>query len=356
MFGTCRQLTAGAVSARILDYGSRYARFVGFFWFGIEANQSDGSLVARNHSWYKWFCLLSRLVLAALYGYTAVNRILSFSDQNLFMLTLIHVICNLISCFIIVIMQLWCGQRVLRSVNDFLRLFRRVRALPGCHGMGFGGKHELILLIFKLICVLYEIPFMLLNPNLNFDGIFDIYMTISAALITHGCFVAFLSVGALYDQMNSYVRHELRRQLRSLGQQSGEEASRRELKSAEYRLDQCVAIYDEIQRVTNRFLKLMDLPISCLLLIVFLSMTVIMYNVMCSGFRSVLLWLLAVKKFTDFLLLTLAIHGATNSSRVIQRLSLENCYVCESKAWHMRVSKSLKRIFIFDLHLMHISS
>lgn len=345
MFEVRRQLQAGAVSARILDYGSRYARLVGFIWFGIEVNQRDGALVARNHSWYKWFCLLSRLVLTSLYVYTVVNEVLSYSDQNLLMLTLMHVICNLISCLIIMFMQFWWGQRVLRLVNDFLRLFRRVKALPGCHDMVFGGKRELILLIFKLTCVLYEIPFMLLNPNLRLAGIFDIYMTISCTLISHSCFVAFLSVGALYDQMNNYVRHELCRQLRSLGQQSEEEASRGELKSAEYRLDQCVAIYDEIQRVINRFQQLMDLPISFLLLIVFVSLTAITYNVMCSGFRSVLLWLLVVKIFVDFLLFTLTVHGASTSSRVIQRLSLENCHVCESKTWHMRVSKSLKRTF-----------
>lgn len=343
MFGSRRKLRPGAVSARILEYGSRYARFVGFIWFAIEANPRNGSLVARNRYWYKWFCLLTRIVVSFAGVLMRMDLIMRLSDQSMTTFLSLRLVCCLICCLIIMFMQFWCAQRVLRVINDFLRLFRRVKALPGCLDMSFGGKRELTLLILKLICVVYEliceIPFMFSRLDLwfNLEVLIDIYTVINASLISHTCFVGFLSIGALYDQMNRYVRHELRRQLRSLEQPHGEQAGRRELNSAAYRLDECLSIYDEIHRVSNSYQKLMDLPICLNLLTLFLSSTLISYQIMCSNFRNVGLWLLVVKVFFDVVLLTLAVHGASTSSRVIQRLSLENCYVCERDDWHMKV-------------------
>lgn len=343
MFGRPRQLRPGAVSARILDYGSRYARIVGFIWFAVEANPRNGFLVARNRYWY-WICLLIRVVVSIVGVLMRVDLVMKLSDdQHMATFLSLRMVCCLICCLIIIFMQFWCGQQVLRVINDFLRLFRRVKALPGCLDMSFGGKRELTLLILKLICVFYEliceIPFMFSRFDLRFnlEILFDIYTVINASLISHSCFVGFLSIGALYDQMNRYVRHELRRQLRTLEQPNGKQAGRREFKSAAYRLDECLSIYDEIHRVSNSYQKLMDLPICLILLIQFLSLTIISYQIMCSNFRNAGLWLLVVKVFFDVVLLTLAVHGASTSSRVIQRLSLENCYVCERDDWHMRV-------------------
>lgn len=344
MFGSLR---AGTVAAWILEYGSRYARFMGFIWFGIDANPRDGSLVARNRFGYKWFCLVTRLILSSASVLLRVSLLMELNDHSLIMFLWIRLTCCLICCIIILIMQFWCAQRILRVINDFLRLFRRVRALPGCQDMAFGGKRELTLLIFTLICLLYEILcelplfFSKFDLRFNLEILIDIYTFTNASLISHSCFVGFLSLGALYDQMNRYVRHELRRQLRSLEQPNAaaKATDRRELKSAAYRLDECLSIYDEIQRVGNSFLRLMDLPICLTLLILFLSLTLVSYQIMCSNFRIVGLWLLVVKIFFDVVLLTLAVHGASTSSRVIRRLSLENCYVCERNDWNMKVGE-----------------
>lgn len=341
-----RKVSSGAVSARILNYFRYYVRFVGFFWFRIERDprdddDDDGSLVARSLLWDKWFCFSLRLVVTTLYLYTELQRIWQINNQYMFTLTAIYTICTLICIIFLLIMQICCGQRVLNLFNDFLRLFRRIGALPGCQDMGFGGKRELTLLIFKLISLAYETPFMLFRSHEGFQVVFLIYVAINSQMITHCCFMGFLSVGALYDRMNRYVRHELRSQLRSLESQpyEGEKWVRRhQLKSAEYRLDQCVAIYDEIQRVSYSFQKLMDLPLGIVLLFLFVGVTLISYLVMFSDFMVIQLWLLLIKMFIDLVVLTMAVHGASASSRVIQRLSLENFYVCDRKTWHMRVS------------------
>lgn len=340
MLGSHRQLRAGAVSARILDYGSRYARLLGYFWFSIEVNLKNGSLEARHHLGFKWFCIVSRIVLTIWFAYLGVSRALNITDSNLAMHSWIRVICCLIgSVNVILLHSLW-SQPLLRVVNHFLRLFKRVKDLPGCRDMRFGGKRELIMLIFKLICLCCEMMIIVSRSFGNFEVLLDVYILVTPSMIIHSCFVGFLSVGVLYDRVNRYVRHELRRQLRSLRQPSVGDYNRRQIKCAEYRLEQCVAIYDEIQRLSSSFQKLIDLPLFLMLVMLFGTMTLCLYYVQCSEYGSVGLWVLVVKKFCDLLLLTLAVHGASISSRLIERLSLENYYVCEDKAWHMRVSTS----------------
>jgi len=347
MFGSRRQLSATSVSAWFLRHACSYATYLGFIWFGIQSNHNDGSLVAQNRYCYKWFCLLSRVLLTSYYCYMGIGFIYELDNSHLIILSWIRLVCCLICSFAILVLQFWYGQRVLRVVNNFLRIFRRVKALPGCHVMEFGGRREMGLLIFKMICMLYEffceIPTLFLKFEIPFNAyiLSDMYTTINGSMICHTCFVGYLSVGALYAQVNRYVRHELRRQLRGLEQSNGVPASRRELRAAGYRLDECLAIYNEIQRVSSNFQQLIELPLSLILLFVFLNMTLVSYFVMLNGFRDISMWLLALKLFMDVVLLTLAIHGAGSSSRVIRRLSLENCYVTERNDWHMRVSKKI---------------
>ncbi|KAH8417794.1 hypothetical protein KR222_005974 [Zaprionus bogoriensis] len=357
MFGNYRWPRASAVSARILDFGSRYARLMGIIWFSIEANPSNGSLVAKNRYWYKRFCLLSRLAVCCTLIHIRVIQNLFFVLHNVIFMIQIRLFFFFICSTIIVCMQFCFGQQILRVVNDFLRLFRRVRSLPGCEDMGFGGKRELSLLLVKILCVCYEIlwgmPMLFSKFDVKFsiEILCDIYTSLSESLITHSCFLGFLSVGALYDQVNRYVRHELRRQLRSLEQLNGGQPSRRQLKSATYRLDECLAIYDEIQRVSSSFQQLMDVPLCLIFLILFLSMSIISHYFLSNGFRSLSLWLLVIKVFVDMVLLTLAVHGASNSSRVIRRLSLENCYVCERNDWQIRLEMFLSRLNFFEFRV-----
>ncbi|XP_034488425.1 putative gustatory receptor 93c [Drosophila innubila] len=357
MFGSRRQLSATSVSACLLRHACSYATFLGFIWFDIKGNHNDGSLVAQNRYWYKCFCQLSRILLASYYGYMGIGFINELGNSHLIIQSWIRLVSCLICSFVIFVIQFWYGKRVLRVVNSFLRLFRRVKALPGCSVMQFGGRRELGLLIFKMFCLIYEfnceIPVLFSKFDIAYNAyiLCDMYITINGFMICHACFVGYLSVGALYAQVNRYVRHELRRQLRGLEQPNGAQASRRELKAAGYRLNECLAIYDEIQRVSSAFQQLIELPLSLILLFIFLNMTMVSYFVMLNGFRDLSMWLLAIKLFMDVVLLTLAIHGAGSSSRVIRRLSLENCYVTERNDWHMRLEIFLNRLNFYEFRV-----
>ncbi|XP_034115279.2 putative gustatory receptor 93c [Drosophila albomicans] len=352
------KMSATAAAAWLLRHACNYATFLGFIWFGIKSNHNhDDSLVAQNRYCYKWFCLLSRLLISGYFAYRSMALISVISNPQMIVLLWIRLAGFLTCTGVIMLMQFWYGQRIVRIVNDFLRLFRRVRALPGCQFMQFGGRRELGLLIFKTMCLLYELAceFPMLFNKLDVSYILtvlcDMYITINAMMIGHACFVGFLSVGALYAQVNRYVRHELRRQLRGLEQPNGQCASRRELKAAGYRLDECLAIYNEIQRVSSSFQELIELPLSLILLFLFLSMTLVSYFVMLNRFRDYSIMMLVVKLFMDLVLLTLAIHGASSSSRVIKRLSLENCYVTERKDWHVRLEIFLNRLNFFEFRV-----
>lgn len=338
------QVSVSTLSARILRGAYCYATMLGFICFGIKGNRADGCLVARNRYWYKWFCLLSRIFICGIYASISLDFIKRLDNPHLVILSWIRLVCSLICACVILLMQFWFGQQVLCVVNSYFRLFRKVNALPGCQDQGFGGKRELSLLIFKLICLLNELfcelPMFFTDLNLRLFAtlLVDIYISVNSTMIGHMCFVGYLSVGALYARVNRYVRQQLRRQLRSLEQHDGYQASRRQLRAAGYRLDECLGIYDEIQRVGIAFHRLIELPLCLILLFAFLSMTLVSYFIMLNRFRDATLWLLVVRLFVDVVLLTLAIHGASSSSRVIRRLSLENCYVSERNDWDMKVS------------------
>jgi len=62
------------------------------------------------------------------------------------------------------------------------------------------------------------------------------------------------------------------------------------------------------------------------------------------------MWGLVVKSFADVILLTLAVHEAVSSSRMMRRLSLENFPITDHKAWHMKVSD----LMVFLINKMYI--
>ncbi|EDW15294.2 uncharacterized protein Dmoj_GI22858 [Drosophila mojavensis] len=285
---------------------------MGIICFRVNRIGSDNRLVAKNRKWYKWFCLISRIVMSC-------------------------------AVFTLVI-QFWYGERVVDLVNRFLRLFQRIHALPGCQDVGFGDKWVLILLLLKVISRIYEscylIPVMmpLLDSYHISTTICDFYNTVNASIILHFTFVAYLSIGTAYDQVNSFVRHELRQQLCELNSSHGFSVSRRKLKAVGHCLDECLAIYDEIAQLGNAYHRLFEFPLCIFLSYGFLSLATIAFIITLNLAEGIRLWLLTIQILLDILLLTTAVHIASSNSRNVQRLSLENYYVSVHKDWHMKVS------------------
>ncbi|KAM8707186.1 hypothetical protein ACLKA7_011306 [Drosophila subpalustris] len=346
MFGIRVEPCASSLAARILRYSGHFASILGVVTFRLKRNPYDGRLVAQKCSWPKWFFVLFRILIFYSYcgTYSSFIEILNISQLKI--LICVRIFCSFICAVVIVVMQFWFEDPVISLVNRLLRLFRRVNSLPGCHHMCYGGKRELILLLFAVLCLFYQCTYMLpilfeeFDVSLSVSLFCETYISVCADMICHICFVAYLSLGALYDQVNTYVRTELRKQLTDLKAAT----SRRQLKAAGHRLDECLAIYDEIQRVTSEFQRLFDAPLCFVLLFGFVSMALVAFNMLLHMYRGLSMWLFELKMLSDLLLLTVSIQGASSGSRVIRRLSLENYYVTERSDWHKKLEMFFSRL------------
>ncbi|XP_002073666.3 putative gustatory receptor 93c [Drosophila willistoni] len=230
--------------------------------------------------------------------------------------------------------------------NEFLRLFRRVRGLSerGKDKTGFGGVRELVLLLIKTFCIFHELvcewPMLFHSSDLlTFSSVLcEIFVGLGAGMVMHSCFVGFLSLGALFADFNSYVRHDLRRQLRALERPHDACPNRRHLRAMGFRLDECFAVYDEIQSVGREFNRLINVPLVLSVLVNFSVMAMVSFHaIMFSRTIVSYIWLVVAKLFLDIAILTIAVHGAVSSSRQIRRLGLENCYVSEHNEWHLKM-------------------
>lgn len=346
MFGSRRRPSVSSLSANILWLTCHFATLLGIVCFRVKRDRRDDDrLVVSDRKWFKWCSLVLRVALGVYHVYFYFDYFANLNFSHLKILLWIRGISSVICAVLIVVMQFCYGDSLLRLVNGFMQLFRRVNALPGCQHMHYGGRRELCLLLLGALCHIYQIcyliPSLIDEPSLSFtlSMVVEIYSTLSSAMIGHVCFVAYLSVGVLYDRMNRYVRDEYRQQLQALENQrrSGRMISRRQLRQIAYRLDECLAIYEEIQRIGESFERLFDIPVFFVLIFGFITMTLVAFFFIVSEFNGLSTLLLELKLLMDLMLLTLAIHGAGSSSRVIRRLSLDNYYITDNKKWHMKV-------------------
>ncbi|ALC46157.1 Gr93c [Drosophila busckii] len=331
---------------------------MGIIHFELRGNALDGSLLAMPCFWLKCLSVLLRILCCIAYTYLSIGYIMTLENMHLALIAALRLL-GCISCAVLMLLlQLRHGQRVLRLVNRYLRLFRRLRALLQVppHGALFGGKRELLLLCSLVLCLAYEsfcpVPGLLQNLTLfeAFFSLCEVYITVGAAMILHICFVGYLSLGVLYQQLNRFVRQQLRQQLRRLELQRNQ-LTRQQLRAAGCCLDECISIYDEVQRVSRSFQRLFDLHMCLMLLFGFLSMGCVCYYIMLSKFNCTSLWILVAKMLADIVLLTLAVQGAGSYSRVVKRLSVENFYITERSEWHKKLEMFLGRLNIFEFRV-----
>ncbi|XP_023166400.2 putative gustatory receptor 93c [Drosophila hydei] len=350
MFGGRRlQFKASSFSASVLRVSLKYATLMGIICFSVKSEGSDGRLVAKNREWYKWFCLISRTLMCGLCIKIHKNFLLSLNASHFTIILIIRICIFIVGAIFTLVIQFRYGQRVVNLVNRLLMLFQRIYALPGNRYKGYGGKWVLTLLLLKVISLMYEscylIPELILDFNTSFALVVfsDVYNNVNAFIIWHVYFVTFLSIGIIYDQVNSYVRHELRQQLSELNSSNGLPVSRRKLNAAGHCLDECLAIYEEVYQVGNNFHRLFEFPLCVILMFGFLIVASAVF-ILLKQCGDNGLWLTPLKTLLDILLLTVSVHIASCNSRVVRRLSLENYFVGESKDWHMKLEMFLSRL------------
>ncbi|XP_068158004.1 putative gustatory receptor 93c [Drosophila tropicalis] len=362
MFGILRNLSVSTLSAGILRCTLLYARFLGVVPFGVKRNRFEGKTIwmADNCLWQKWYSLILRLMLSSWFCYTYWNVLRIISNGFELMVNVLRFTICLLCAVCIIVMQIYYGQSLLRLFNRFLRLFRRVCGLSEKRKdkTGFGGVRELVLLLIKSFCIFHELfcewPMLFHSTDLfTFSSVLcEMFVGIGAGMVMHSCFVGFLSLGALFADFNSYVRHDLRRKLRALELPHDACPNRRHLRAMGYRLDECFAVYDEIQSVGREFNRLINVPLVISVLVNFSVMAMVSFHaIMFSRTIVSYIWLVVAKLFLDIAILTIAVHGAVSSSRQIRRLGLENCYVSEHNEWHLKLESFLLRLNIYEFRV-----
>ncbi|XP_017123845.1 putative gustatory receptor 93c [Drosophila elegans] len=360
MIGRRKQVSLPALSAVILFCSYHYARVLGVVCFDIGQRISDRSLVGRNQHRFKWFCLSLRLVCATMVCCFCAPYVAQIQDPYEWLLQCLRLSASLICSGSIVVVQIGYEKELLRIFNSFLRLFQRLRRLSSVKKIGFGGKREFFMLLVKSVCLVYELYCELWQLYYPPDWLSiltmlgEIILEIGSLMILHIGFLGYLTVAALYSEANKLVRSELRRQLRSLERIGGGPVSRRQLRIVENRLDECISVYDDIGRVGRSFHRLFELPVLIILIGKIFATIVLSYEVI---IRSELypskieMWGLVMKSFADVILLTLAVHEAVSSSRVVRRLSFENCPISDCKEWHMKWEMFLSRLNNFEFRV-----
>ncbi|EDV54233.1 putative gustatory receptor 93c [Drosophila erecta] len=360
MMKSLKKVSLPALSAAILFCSYHYGRVLGVICFDIGQRTSDNSLVARSKQQFKWFCLSFRLISATAVCCFCAPNVAVIEDPHEWLLQCLRLSASLICGTCIMVVQICYEKELLRMINSFLRLFRRVRRLSSLQRFGFGGKREFVLLLFKFICLVYELYCELYQlwrlPDLAswLSMLCDIFLEIGSLMIIHIGFVGYLSVAALYSEVNRFARVELRRQLRSLERPAGGPVGRRQLRIVEYRVDECISVYDEIERVGRTFHRLLELPVLITLLGKIFGTIILSYEVIIRAElypSKIGMWGLVVKSFADVILLTLAVHEAVSSSRMMRRLSLENCPISDHKEWHVKWEMFLSRLNFFEFRV-----
>ncbi|BFF91399.1 putative gustatory receptor 93c [Drosophila madeirensis] len=360
MFGFLREVRTSRLSAYILRFSYHYARALGVICFGISMKGPNDALVGRKNFRLKWYSLILRIFCSAIVCCFCAPYVVVLEDPYERVLKCMRLVACLVCATCILVLQVFHEHEVLHMINSFLRLFRRVRQMSARTKLGFGGKREFVLLLFKVICLGYELlcncHYLLCTSSLldSLTILCEIIVELGSLMIIHIGFVGYLSVAALYSEVNSYVRVELRRQLRSLERPGAAPASRRQLRIASGRLGECVAVYDEIERVGRSFHVLLELPVLIILMAKIFATTVLAYEVIIRSERhpsQAGMWGLVLKSFADVILLTLAAHEAVSSSRVIRRLSLENFSGSDHKEWHVKLEMFLSRLNVNEFRV-----
>lgn len=346
MIQILRKVRLPLISAGVLRFWYYYGRVLGVVSFGIVSRVSDGSLAARKQHRFKWYCLSLRILCIILVCLNCVPYVVETEDPYDFTIKCIRLTSSFLCSISILVLQTVYEHELLRMMNGLLRLFRRVRRLWSQKKFGFGGKREFFLLFFKSVCLVYELKCHVVQlanpldwlPTATIVG--EILIEIGSLMIIHIGFLGYMSIAALYSEVNGFVRLELRCHLRSLERPGGRFVTRRHLRIVGNRLDECIEVYDEIERVGRSFHRLFELPVFMILMFKIFATGVLAFEVIIeidSHPSKAGIWGLVLKSFADVILLTLAVHEAVGGSRVVRRLSLENCPLSENRDWNMKV-------------------
>ncbi|XP_041630452.1 putative gustatory receptor 92a [Drosophila kikkawai] len=273
-----RKIGVSKICAGILHGFFIFAGYTGMVFFRFKKDQ----VVAINRSWWmEGISLILRFIPLGVHIYTYfmyIRRIEKFIEQMLHSLRLVLSI----PCYLAMIyIQLFHGPKVVKLINQYLRIVREVRTLAVRKRIGFGGGREFFLIFLSLACQLQEIAFLLrllrwvVNLNNMIKWTAYCVLVTSSNMILNISIIWYLSLGIIYKELNEYLHSEMGNQFEVLK--------------------------DPRQRYQPLYKQL---------------------------------WLIVGKHILDLLLLTLSVQGAVDQFKAIRRLNLEVYPVSDLPEFH----------------------
>ncbi|XP_017084691.2 putative gustatory receptor 92a [Drosophila eugracilis] len=348
MFGVFRQMSVPKFSARTLRWIFRYGQCIGVIFFCLQKESKGGDKVSVCR-WMKWLSLTHRLVTycrffysGSAYQFFSSHRVAQFLHASRLFLSIPIVL--FISGY-----QIFRSPEIIELVNKFLHLFWQVRILFKPERIGFGGRRELILILISSVCLIHELTYLWFTTKEELSWSFflnwwcDAYVVGSTNMFIHINFMAYLSLGVLYSDVNKYVRDHLTTQLHNLDIST----SKQKIRKLQNRLDKCLYLYREIYNISISFQRLFVLPLFLTLInkVVLVAMIGIRMIIDFS-FSGIVFWTLIIKHTMDLLLLTISAQGALNQFRIIRRPNLEI-----GKAGDLKEFRTTLEIFYIHLNL-----
>lgn len=305
--------------------------------------------------WWKWFLGILRVTCLGIVSCSHLGFLFKMTDLLQTFLKILRVLISIACSLSLLRIHLFQGKECTQLVNRFLELFQRVQSLCKREQKGYGGAHELVLLLLMLLTQIHEIFFLSLVffikiPLLNSHiWMADTIICIGSKFLLHIAVMGYLTLGLLYADLNDYVRTELRSQLEQLEEQP----TRRRLRKARQSLDACLTLYKDLQSLTSLFQRIYDLPLLLSLIRSCVGVALISYGTfILLEISSFWHWTLISFGIFGILLLTLSVQRALLQFGAIHRLTLENSYLSEDKEWHTTVSSLVPGIncTIFDIY------
>ncbi|KAH8335451.1 hypothetical protein KR074_002148, partial [Drosophila pseudoananassae] len=328
----CR-MTIAKLTAIILRGLLKYGQIMGVVFFRIKNND------VLNVKWLKWISVIIRLVTMSSFVY---NYFLLILGLRWFILKAILGIrlfsCIPSSCFIMGL-QIFRGSEIIQLVQQFLELFRKVKHLCRRPKIGFRGKRELFLILTTVCIMPHEVLYILtlqISIEWNFKGILKVYnngyVTVGTNVFLHINFLAYLSFGFLYSELNKYIANSLMPQLQDNDLQSDP----RQLRKLRRKLKRCLDLYRDIFAVNTVYQRIFEWPLALgLVHKIMLTGSVSYVLVIELKFRSFWLIIMIFKHIYDLLLLTYSVHGAVTESSIIRSMNFETSEVSNLKEFRI---------------------
>jgi len=322
------------------------AKWMGLFPFRFE-NLKDNTMIIEDiwshRSFWKWFTIILRLVPVWVNIYTYGLWIMQ-AEIVLSILHYTHLLITTICYLSWIHLQICHNNELINLVNQYLKLYWRVKSLNSRRPARFGGRRELFLIVISLGCQAQEIVFLLglMEWVNNFGGVpYGIiswasftYVSLATNMIIRICFIWYLSLSTLYTDLKEKINFEV------------------QFKVETHKLDRKANITQRLKKTISIFKKISYVVISLqsifnayLFLSLFNSLmyiVVLSYN-MIIDLNLFEFWLSSViiKILFDVFTLCSVIDEAVNQFRSIRQLTLEILFTDDLKNVSQTVSESL---------------